>query len=259
MPEAIRVIKNAGIGELIFDKPENRNTMDEFFLESLLAGIDALDGDTQIRAIILKSTHPKVFLAGADIAYMVGNTPIKAKRFCDLGCAAFSRIHTCAKPVIAAINGHCLGGGLELALACDIRIASTNCKLGFPEVKLGISPGWGGLYRCARLIGEGRAKELLYTGKLIAAQEAERMGLINHAVEPEQLQATCEQLANEIAANAPIPVSLIKKWLPQAVDAADDVADHISGTLVAECFASEDQTEGMRAFLEKREAKFTGK
>lgn len=258
MNEAIRLEKDGPIGKVLFDKPENRNAMDAYFFQRLVSVITELEADPAIRVVILTSTHPKAFLAGADIAYMLHNAPAQAKRFCELGCAVFTRMRESPLPFIAAINGHCLGGGLELALACDLRIAVQGCKLGFPEVKLGILPGWGGLYRLPRLVGEGRARELLFTGRLLSTEEAERAGLVNYAVPPEGLMEACEQAALEIARNAPIPIALMKKWMPRAAAAADETADCIGGAAMVDCFATQDQEEGMRAFLEKRAPRFTG-
>ncbi len=259
MAKSVLCTVEGSIGMLIFNKPENRNAMDETFFADLEQGYSALEDDPQVRVILMKSTHPKVFLAGADIAYMVNNSPAKAKAFCDLGSRIFNRMERGTKPIIAVINGHCLGGGLELALSCDIRIATVNAKLGFPEVKLGILPGWGGIHRFARLVGEARAKELFYTGRLLTAQEAFQLGLVNRAVESDQLDACVAEMAAQIQGSAPIPLRLIKQWLPSIMQSADATAGMLASAAMVDCFASQDQKEGMQAFLEKRSPQFQGK
>lgn len=259
MDEAIVLKTSDHIAQLRFNQPHNYNALDEKLLVLFQQKIRSVSNDPTIRALVISSTSQKAFVSGADIAYMRNNSPEKAEWFCDLGFWAFQTLQELPVPVIAAISGHCLGGGLELAMACDLRVASSRAKFGYPEVKLGILPGWGGLSRTAAATGLSRAKELMFTGRIIPASEALEYHLVDRVVEPEQLEQTCMELARSIAVNAPLPVRLIKQNIVKASVASPEEANAIADRAMGLCFSSEDQREGMQAFLEKRPPVFRGK
>ena len=218
--------------------------------------IDDIEKDDEILAVVLTGSGEKAFVAGADISEMKDMTTVQGRKFGILGNKVFRKLEILNKPVIAALNGFTLGGGCELAMACDIRIASTKAKVGQPEVGLGITPGFGGTQRLARLVGLGMAKELIYTGKVIGADEAFRIGLVNKVVEPDKLIDEAKTLANVIAAQAPIAVGLCKTAINRGIQTDIDTALSYESEVFGECFATEDQKEGMAAFVEKREKNF---
>lgn len=259
MEETVLLQSAGHIATLRLNRPQTFNALDEESLKLLLEKVNAVAADPEIRVLIVGSTSPKSFASGADIAQMLHNSPAQSERFCDLGFWAFQALADLPQPVIAAVGGHCLGGGLELAMACDLRIASRRAKFGYPEVRLGILPGWGGLHRTASAIGMARAKEMMFTGQAITAEEALRIGLVNQVVEPEALEDVCMQLAQTIAANAPLPIRLIKQTIGAAASAPPAAANAIADRAMGLCFSSDDQKEGMRAFLEKRPPVFRGR
>ena len=198
----------------------------------------------------------KAFVAGADIEQMSSINPNRAREFANHGMELMTYIENLEKPVIAAVNGFALGGGCELALACDLRIASSKAKFGQPEVGLGITPGFGGTQRLSRLIGSSNAKLLIYTGNIIDANEAYRMGLVNSVVEPDLLISTAEELASNIASKSQMAVKYSKTAINKGIQTDIDTGLEIEKNLFALCFASQDQKEGMTAFLEKRKPNF---
>jgi enoyl-CoA hydratase len=198
----------------------------------------------------------KAFVAGADISEMSSKNYDEGLEFGRFGAGVFRRLEQLPIPVIAAVNGYALGGGCELACACDIRVASDRAQFGQPEVKLGITPGFSGTYRLAKLIGQGKAKELIYTGRTMRADEALASGLVNAVVPGEELMAKVMEMAQMIAANAPIAVAKSKASISDGFDMSADEAIAYENRLFAECFSTEDQKEGMAAFLEKRKAEF---
>ncbi len=211
-----------------------------------------------MRVIVLTGAGDRAFAAGADIKYMSGLGVVGAKEWGELGQNVGQLLETIPKPTIAAVNGFALGGGCELALACDIRYAATSAKLGQPEVNLGIIPGWGGTQRLARVCGLGAAKDLILTGRVVAADEALRIGLVNAVFEPGELLAETLETARTIAAKSPLALAAAKVALNQALQ-----GDHIENLLLeadrfGDLFSSEDAKEGMTAFIEKREPRFTG-
>ena len=232
------------------------NALNTDLLRELDDVLTRLDTQREVRVVILTGSGEKAFAAGADIAAMRGMTPEEARQFSTYGQAVMARIAGMRAVVIAAVNGYSLGGGCELAMACDIRIASTRAKFGIPEVTLGVIPGFGGTQRLSRLIGVGRALEMMATGRQITAGEAMRMGLVNHVTEPGELLEVCEAMARKISANSTRAIALGKQsiYAGSEMDLNRGLA-HEAG-LFALTFAAPDQREGMDAFLEKRKAKF---
>jgi enoyl-CoA hydratase len=251
--------KRDGIGFLTFNRPKvlnalNRKTMEE--LNDVL--IDARD-DQDVRVLILTGAGEKSFVAGADISELAVQTPVSGKETAAFGQGVLQRLETLGKPSIAAINGFALGGGCEVALACTIRLASKTAKLGQPEVKLGIITGYGGSQRLARLCGKGVAQELCLTGEMISAEEAHRIGLVNHVYEAAELLPAAEALAKKIVANAPLAVKYTMEVIERGTQMPQVEGQFLETTLFGLCAATEDMREGTRAFLEKRPAQFRGK
>ena len=232
----------------------NRKTLDE--LGDCLKKARA---DDDIRVLILTGAGEKAFVAGADINELSQQTPVNGREFTLYGQEIFHRLETLGKPVIAAINGFALGGGCELALACTLRVAARNAKLGQPETKLGIIPGYGGTQRLARLCGKGVAHELILTGEMISAEEALRVGLVNRVVEPGELLATAEAIAKKIIANAPLAVKYAMEAVERGMEMPQEEGLYLEATLFGLCCATQDMREGTRAFLEKRPPKFEGR
>jgi enoyl-CoA hydratase len=219
---------------------------------------DARD-DVAVRVLILTGSGEKAFVAGADINELAQQTPVGGKEFSLFGQGVFHQLETMGKPSICAINGFALGGGCELALSCSIRLASKTAKLGQPEVKLGILPGYGGSQRLARLCGKGFAHELCLTGELINAEEAQRIGLVNHIYEPAELQPAAEAMAKKIIEKAPLAVKYCMEAIERGVEMPQEEGLFLEATLFGVCCATEDMREGTKAFLEKRQANFQGK
>lgn len=239
------------VGIMTINRPKALNALNEEVLKDIEAAFDAVDlGNT--RVIILTGAGDKSFVAGADIAAMSKMTKAEGEAFGKFGNDIFRKIETFPLPVIAAINGFALGGGNELAMSCDIRICSDNAVFGQPEAGLGITPGFGGTQRLARIIGVGKAKEMVYGARNIKADEAYRIGLVNAVYTQEELMPAAKKLALTIAKNAPIAVRNCKKAMNDGLDADMDQAIVIEEKLFGGCFETEDQVEGMTAFMEKR-------
>jgi enoyl-CoA hydratase len=245
------------VATVTIDRPDALNALDVATLTELRDRLRELAGDADVRAVVLTGAGEKAFVAGADIKYMSGLEPDHAKGWGALGHEAGRLLETMPKPTIAAINGFALGGGCELALACDLRFASSRAKLGQPEINLGIVPGWGGTQRLARICGLGVAKELVYTGRTIDAEEALRIGLVNAVADPVLERAL--ETARELAAKSPVALSLAKRLcnLTLGIDHAGGLETEASefGAL----FGSEDAREGLTAFVEKRAPNFVGR
>lgn len=250
--------KEDKIAVLTISRPNVLNALNSETLKELDLVIDEIASDDEIYAVILTGDG-KAFVAGADIAEMRSLDVMGGRKFGNLGNKVFRKLETLEKPVIAAVNGFALGGGCELSMACDIRIASSKAKFGQPEVGLGITPGFGGTQRLARLIGTGMAKQLLYTGDIINAEEALRIGLVNKVVEPQQLIEEVKLLAKKIANNAPIAVKLCKTAINRGIQMDIDTALIFEAEVFGECFSTLDQKNGMKAFLEKTEKSFENK
>lgn len=236
---------------ITIDREKALNALNSQVLTDLDAVLDAVDLQT-VRALIITGAGAKSFVAGADIGEMSELTKEQGEAFGKKGNSVFRKIETFPVPVIAAVNGFALGGGCELSMACDIRLASDNAKFGQPEVGLGITPGFGGTQRLARIIGVGKAKEMLYTCAQIDAQEALRVGLVNAVYTPEELLPAAEKMAQKIARNAPIAVRATKKAVNDGLQTDMDEAVMIEARLFGSCFETADQKNGMTAFLEKR-------
>ena len=251
--------KRDGIAFITFNRPKVLNALNRKTVEELRDALLDARGDNAVRVLILTGTGEKSFVAGADIGELAQQTPVNGKEFSLFGQGAFHLLETMGKPSICAINGFALGGGCELALACNIRIASKTAKLGQPEVKLGIIPGYGGSQRLARLCGKGAAHELCLTGEMISAEEALRIGLVNHTYEAAELMPAAETLAKRIIANAPIAVKYTMEAIERGVEMPQEEGLFLEATLFGLACATEDMREGTKAFLEKRAAKFVGK
>ncbi len=254
----IQLEKQGSVAVLRIDRPEAMNSLNAQVLSELNDGLDAVESDPEIKAIIITG-EGKAFVAGADIAFMHGLDEQSGYDFGRLGQQVFRRIETMEKPVIAAVNGFALGGGCELAMACDIRIASDRAKFGQPEVGLGIIPGYSGTQRLPRLVGKGKAMELILTGSIITADTARSAGLVDQVVSPESLMDEALVMAQKIAANGPVAVAYAKKAIQQGMELSDmDEAILLEADYFGKCFSTSDQKEGMAAFLEKRKPQFTG-
>ncbi len=248
-----------GIARITFNRPNVLNALNRKTIEELGDCLNAARNDDAVRVLILTGAGEKAFVAGADINELAKQTPVNGKEFALFGQEVIHRVETIGKPSIAAINGFALGGGCEVALACTMRIASKNAKLGQPEVKLGILPGYGGSQRLPRLCGKGVAQELILTGEMITADEALRVGLVNRVVELSELLATAEGIAKKIAANAPLAVKYAMEAVERGMEMPQEEGLFLEATLFGLCCATEDMREGTRAFLEKRPAKFEGR
>ncbi len=240
------------VGIITIDRPQALNALNSEVLDNLNEVIDDVDLN-EIRCLIITGAGDKSFVAGADIGEMSTLTKEEGQAFGKKGNDIFRKIETLEIPVIAAVNGYALGGGNELAMACDFRIASENAVFGQPEAGLGITPGFGGTQRLARLIGPGYAKQLIYTARNIKADEALRVGLVNQVVKPEELMPTAEKLANTIAGNAPIAVRACKRAINEGTEMYMDDAIEFEERQFGSCFESEDQKEGMANFLRKKD------
>lgn len=243
---------------LTITKEKSLNVLNTELLAELNDAFSDIENMDDVEVVIVTGAG-KSFVAGADISEMANLNASEASLFAQKGMDTFMKIEKLNKPVIAAINGFALGGGCELALACDIRIASTKAKMGQPEVGLGITPGFGGTQRLTRAVGLSRAKELIYTADVINAEEAYRIGLVNRVVEPEELMDVALELANKIKKNSKSAVRCSKEAINTGIQADIDTAMNIEKVNFGICFSTEDQKEGMRAFLEKRPANFSGK
>src|SRR2546427_2230780 len=251
--------KKDGIAYVTFNRPKVLNALNRKTIEELHhALLDARD-DESVRVLILTGAGEKSFVAGADISELALQTPVKGKEFSLYGQSVFHLLETMGKPSICAINGFALGGGCEMALTCTIRIASKTARLGQPEGKLGILPGYGGSQRMARLVGKGVAHELCLTGEMITADEAQRIGLVNHVYEPAELIPAAEAMAKKIIANAPLGVKYTMEAIERGVEMPQEEGLFLEATLFGLACATEDMREGTKALLEKRPPQFRGK
>ncbi|RME02857.1 MAG: enoyl-CoA hydratase [Planctomycetota bacterium] len=257
--EFIRLENQENITTITIHRPEKYNALNKTVVNELLQTFQQLQDDPNTKAIILTGTGEKSFVAGADISELAQLQPPQAKQLSQKGQHLTLLIENFPKPVIAAINGFALGGGLELALACHIRLASQNALLGLPEVSLGVIPGYGGTQRLPRLIGKGKAFELILTGKKIKAQEALEIGLINHVTPPEQLLEEAQKLAKQILHNAPLALSLAIEAVQRGTHLSLEDALNLEADLFSLCCTTQDMKEGTQAFLEKRKPNFQGK
>src|SRR5499425_1379821 len=239
--------KRDGIGWITFNRPKVLNALNRKTVEELGDALTDARDDASVGVLILTGTGEKAFVAGADIGELAQQTPVNGKEFSLFGQGVFHLLETMGKPSICAINGFALGGGCELALTCSIRIASKTAKLGQPEVKLGILPGYGGSQRLARLCGKGVAHELCLTGEMISAEEALRIGLVNHIYEPAELLPAAEAMAKKIIANGPLAVKYAMEAVERGVEMPQEEGQYLETTLFGLCAATDDMREGTRA------------
>ena len=251
----LSLTQDGRVAILAINRPNALNALNRSVLMELDAALDDLEKNQEIYVIVLTG-EGKAFVAGADIEEMKDMTPEEAKKFAELGSRVFKKIETIDKPVIAAVTGYALGGGCELAMACDIIIAGEKAKFGQPEVGLGITPGFGGTQRLPRIVGTKIAKELLFTGEIIGAEEAERIGLVNKVVPQQMSLQTAIEMGKSIASKGQIAVRNCKTAVNRGIETDVDSGVVIENQLFASCFENSDQKEGMTAFIEKRKANF---
>ena len=257
--QTIKFEKKGAIAHVTVNRPDKMNALNSTVMGELRAAFTAIKDDAEVRVAILTGAGEKAFVAGADIGELARQDPVAAKEYTHKGQAVLDLIENLGKPVIACINGFALGGGCELAMACTFRLASENAKLGQPEVKLGIIPGYGGSQRLPRLVGKGLANQLLLTGEMIPAQEAHRIGLVNEVVPQAELIPRAEAIAGKIVANAPLAVQYCLEAVNKGMEMSLPEALYLEAVLFGVACATEDKKEGTAAFLEKRPAQFRGK
>jgi enoyl-CoA hydratase/carnithine racemase len=257
--ENILLEKKNSIAYVTVNRPKVLNALNAATMEELRTAFHDIKNDDGIRVVILTGSGEKAFVAGADIGELAQQDVVSGKKFAHRGHNVFNLIENLGKPVIACLNGFALGGGCELALACTMRLASDNAKLGQPEVKLGIIPGYGGSQRLPRLVGKGLAMQMVLAGEMITAQEAHRIGLVNEVTAPADLIPRAEAIATKIIANAPLAVQYAIEAVNKGMEMTLAEGLHLEATLFGVCCATEDKKEGTTAFLEKRPAQFKGK
>jgi enoyl-CoA hydratase/carnithine racemase len=257
--ENILLEKKNSIAYVTVNRPKVLNALNMATMEELRAAFTDIKSDTAIRVGILTGSGEKAFIAGADISELAKHDAVSGKEYTHRGQSVLDLIENLGKPVIACINGFALGGGCEIAMACTMRLASSNAKLGQPEVKLGIIPGYGGTQRLPRLVGKGVAMQLVLTGEMISADDAYRIGLVNEVTAPGDLIPRAEALAQKIIANAPLAIQYAMEAVNHGLDLTLVEGLYLEATLFGVCCATQDKTEGTTAFLEKRAAAFKGK
>lgn len=251
--------REGALAILYVNRPKALNALNKETLLEMKDAIVSINNDSEINVLIITGAGGKAFVAGADIAFMQNLTAVEGREFGALGQEVFRMIEAMEKPVIAAVNGFALGGGCELAMCCDFRIASSKAKFGQPEVGLGITPGFGGTQRLPRLVGSGMARQMLYTADVIDATEALRIGLVNNVVAPEELIESVKKVASKIISKGTLAVRFCKAAANEGLQTDIDRAMTIEADLFGLCFSTQDQREGMTAFIEKRSPNFTGK
>ena len=248
-----------GVALITVNRPDKLNALSTAVIADLDQAADEIAADPAIRAAIVTGAGAKAFVAGADINELAALTPAEARSYALRGQQVFRKFETLGKPVVAAVNGFALGGGLELAMACTVRFASENAKMGQPEVKLGIIPGYGGTQRLPGLVGRGRALQLLLSGETIAADEAYRIGLVNAVAPQAELLNHCRAWLDKVLANAPLAVALVQEAVDVGLNTGLEEGLRFEAAAFGVSAATEDRREGTRAFLEKRRAVFAGK
>lgn len=254
----VELKKQGKIGIVTINRPEAMNALNNQILIELEDVFQTINRENELKAVIITGAGSRAFVGGADISQMQQMGVIEARHFSRLGQRVFSLIENTPVVVIAAVNGFALGGGCELAMACDMRFASSNAKFGQPEIGLGIIPGFAGTQRLPRLIGRGHAKELIFTGDMIDAQEACFLGLVNKVYEPDMLMEKALELAEKIVNKGSVAVSLAKDAINKGLDMDDESAYSYEAEVFSLCFSTDDQKEGMTAFVEKRKPEFKG-
>jgi len=258
--ETLIVEREGAIGTLSFNRPKALNALNSTMLRELARALHELAGGPDgVRALILTGAGEKAFVAGADIAEMAPMGAWAAREFSELGHIATALMESLPCATIAAINGYALGGGLEMALGCDLIYCSENAKLGQPEVNLGVTPGFGGSQRLMRLVGKGRAKEMLFTAEMVDAKKALEIGLVLEVLPKDQLMTFCKAQAQKIASKAPLAIEACKRLVERGADVPLRAGNRSESETFGLLFDTDDRREGMRAFVEKRQAVFTGK
>ena len=257
--ENLLVTKEDGITTVTINRPKAMNALNTPTLKEMEEVFTALATDTETKTVIVTGSGTKAFVAGADLAAMAPMNPVEGREFSVLGHKVFDQIENLPQAVIAAVNGYALGGGCELAMACDIRIASDNATFGQPEVNYGIIPGFGGTQRLARLIGKGLAKQYIFTGSMFNAEEAYRIGLVNVVTKPEELLATAQKMCHKIMTKAPLAITFAKDAINQGLNMDLESGLNYEAQEFGVCFGTADQKEGMAAFAEKRKPVFQSK
>lgn len=256
--EVIQLTKENGVATITLNRPPMNPLNSQIFRE-LAAAADELQADASVKAVVLTGSGDKAFAAGADVSEMAQMTPVEAYDFCQISLGAFQKLENLGKPVIAAINGLTLGGGSELAMCCDFRLASENAKFGQPEINLGIIPGGGGTQRLSRIVGTAKAKEIMFLGEVFDAAEAEKIGLVNKVVTAEALLEEAHKLGRKLAAKPAVAMKMLKSAINIGINLDISSALNVEVQNFAIAFASEDCKEGISSFLEKRKPKFTDK
>lgn len=257
--ENVKFEQRGQIAYVTVSRPKVLNALNMATMGELLQAFTFVKDDANIRVAILTGEGEKAFIAGADINELATQGATQGKEYASRGQAVLDLIEGCGKPVIACVNGFALGGGCEVAMACTMRLASDNAKMGQPEVKLGIIPGYGGTQRLPRLVGKGLAQQILLTGEIISAQEALRIGLVNEVVPQAELIGRAEAIAAKIVANAPLAIQYVIEAVNKGMDMTLQEGLFLEASLFGLCCATEDKNEGTKAFLEKRAAQFKGK
>jgi enoyl-CoA hydratase len=257
--ETIIIGQEGSVGVLKLNRPQALNALNGKVISELIAALDEIEKEVMPKVLIITGSGEKAFVAGTDITEMESLTSFEAREFASLASKAIDKVENLDRPVIAAINGFALGGGCELAMACDIRIASEKARLGQPEINLGIIPGSGGTQRLARLVGSSKAKQLIFTGEVVDAKTALDIGLVDRVVPNDHLMDEAKKIAAVISSKSKVALALAKSAINRGLDLDLRTALNYEIECFAQCFASEDQREGMRAFLEKRKANFTDK
>ena len=255
----IKIEKKEGIATIKINRPQVLNALNKETISELASAVDELNADKNIKVVILTGEGDKAFIAGADIKQMSNMTSLDAKKFSELGHGMLMKIENSRLPFIAAINGYALGGGCEVLMACDICIAAKSAKIGQPEINLGVHPGFGGTQRLPRLVGRMKAKELMFTGKNIDAEEAYKIGLVNMVVDDDKLMETVDKIAGQIASKSTVQTAFIKSLVNKGADIDINSACSLEISYFSSSFSTNDQKEGMKAFLEKRKPEFKGK
>jgi enoyl-CoA hydratase len=251
--------KNEGIATITLNRPEALNALSTEVVEEILRAVEDVRTDENIRVVVLTGAGEKAFSAGADIKAMVGMTALKARELSSMGERLCVTLENLEKPVIAAINGYALGGGMEVAMACDLRIASENARMGQTEINIGLIPGWGGTQRLTRLVGMTKAKELVFTGRMIDARTAEQIGLLNMAVPADKFREIVHQLAVDLASKAPVALKVAKALITKGADMSLDAALELEREGFGVIGYTDDLKVGTSAFAEKRKPEFKGK
>ncbi len=251
--------KSEGIATVTINRPDALNALNQETIMEISNRLEDAEKDENIHVIVITGAGDRAFSAGADLRMMKGASPVRGAELSRIGQRLTTQIEACGKPVIAAINGYALGGGIELAMSCDIRIASESAQVGQPEINVGLIPGWGGTQRLPRLVGKGIAKEMIFTGKRIDAKTAEHHGLINMVVPADQLKVKVKEIANELVGKPPIALKYCKKLINDSTETNPEAGFWEEAEAFGLVASTEDFNEGVNAFLEKRKPQYKGK